>query len=188
MEIIIKCTARELRDFITGSNYKWSITKDGFVLQRNEEQINIPNPKEKDLEEKTEPQEKIDCGFCKNFEFTENASTCKHYGASVQKSIPRCARDNFTNFKHCKDDTAPKERTQKQQEDINAIKQAYEAKRAENKTRAAGAKKKINIAYVIAEHDHNKRSFESIAKEYGVCTQTIINHYKKEMERRTNNE
>lgn len=85
-----------------------------------------------------------------------------------------------------------KPRTKKQQDDINAIKAAYFAKTGRktqensdnDKTQGSGRKKKINDAYVIAEHDHNNRAFSDIAKEYGVCPQTIINHYNAEMERR----
>ena len=83
-----------------------------------------------------------------------------------------------------------KPQTKKQRDDINAIKEAYkkakedkEGKEGKEK-QGSGRKKDINAAYVIAEHDYNKRSFESIAKEYGVYTQTIINHYNAEMERR----
>ena len=75
------------------------------------------------------------------------------------------------------DQVAPKKRTEKQERDIAAIKQAYEKKQAEKKTRTV--RKDINDTLIVYARDEQKKTFAAIAKEIGCCEQTVINRYNK---------
>lgn len=155
MEISIKCTAKEFRHLITGE-LTMSFTKDGLFVGTIDETEKKTTPVKVDI--KDGPQE-----------FPTAKTVLLNHPEKTKKP-----------------------RTKKQQDAINAIKEAYMARTGRkvqensdnDKTQGSGRKKKINAAYVIAEHDHNNRTFTDIAKEYGVCTKTIINHYNAEMERR----
>ncbi|MBR5418024.1 MAG: hypothetical protein IK109_08370 [Clostridiales bacterium] len=75
------------------------------------------------------------------------------------------------------DQVAPKKRTEKQERDIAAIKQAYEKKQAEKKTRTV--RKDIDDSLIVYARDEQKKTFAAIAKEIGCCEQTVINRYNK---------
>ncbi|MBP5747932.1 MAG: hypothetical protein J6W63_06155 [Treponema sp.] len=80
-------------------------------------------------------------------------------------------------------DPAPekKPRSEKAQKSIDAIKKAYNEKRAEKtqekKTRVK--RSDIDDAKIVKMRDEDGMKFNKIAKEIGCCEQTVINRYNK---------
>ena len=82
-----------------------------------------------------------------------------------------------------------KEWTEKQKKDIQMIKDAHKAKRAEKKTEVKheticnkkdGRRKDIDNSLIVHMVDEQGKKFKDVAKELNCCEQTVRNRYEQE--------